>query len=727
LESLKTKSLLERLGDGTKTRIGMHDLWRSFCVAETQNEELGCQRWAYVTLTRPCTRLVYTTPSGIWQNVQRMAFMGFTSVLIISLPSVEAVLKGANFAHFPNVSVLKTTDLCMTRSAVLDLSRLVHLRSLEVSGKALRMLELGGLPRGLIFLSLRWDELEGLDSDFSQHLLKQIECLEELEYLQMIRYGGDKLPNLSSMVSMRKAVFHYCGNVVTLSGLGPHLQVLDLRGCWKLQSCPSVGDLVVLEELNCRECSKLENLPDLRKLRKLHKLDISECGNINEVPGLGDLEALMELYAGVYKKQSIAFKIPDLRKLKNLEVLHFGNRYLEAVPGFDNLISLRKVVADFQNVVDKPCLLQLTKLEELKMDGWSLAGLSALQTLTMLRSLEIDNCSAVDDLPDLESLVNLQTLKIVDCKFKDVSGLSNLSTLERLQLERCTQLEIIPALQRLTRLKWVEIRACPLLRGWGDTLGQDEGRDDTTFVLERRDSMRLLGLQTLTLSQCASLTSIAAFSMLETLDCWEIGMRELPDLSNFPRLSLTLWSCESLEILTCHEPMHALSVLFLHDCNRLATLPDLCNFPGLLQLRLEDRKMTTLSCSVPLTRLQQLVIRGRVTRLPDMGVYFPAVTKVELAVLEVETLSSTVPLPALRVLELTKCLDLKALPDLQMFPALESLDVSGCQQLSRLSSSEPLPALQKLDARECISLNPDDIVRLRALCPNCFIKDIHDP
>ena len=427
--------------------------------------------------------------------------MGLTSVLFSKLPSAEHQLPGANFAHFPNVSVLKTTDLCMTRSAVLNLSGLIHLRSLEVSGKALGMLELGGLPRGLIFLSLRWDESEELDSDFSQHLLKQIECLEELEYLQMIRYGGDKLPNLSSMISMRKAVFHYCGNVVTLSGLGPHLQVLDLRGCWKLQSCLSVGDLVVLEELNCRECSKLENLPDLQKLRKLHKLDISECGNINEVPGLGDLEALVELYAGVYGKQSIAFKVPDLRKLKNLQVLHFGNRHLEAVPGFDNFISLRKVVADFQNVVDKPRLLQLTKLEELKMDGWSLAGLSALQTLTMLRSLEIDTCNAVDDLPDLESLVNLQTLKIVDCKFKDVSGLSNLSTLERLQLERCTQLEIIPALHRLTRLKWVEIRACPLLRGWGGTLGQDEGRDDTTFVLERRDFMRLLGLQTLTLSQ----------------------------------------------------------------------------------------------------------------------------------------------------------------------------------------------------------------------------------
>jgi hypothetical protein len=76
----------------------------------------------------------------------------------------------------------------------------------------------------------------------------------------------------------------------------------------------------------------------------------------------GVWKALVELYAGVYRKQSIAFKVPDLRKLKSLQVLHFGNRHLEAVPGFDNLISLRKVVADFQNVVDRPRLLQLSKL-----------------------------------------------------------------------------------------------------------------------------------------------------------------------------------------------------------------------------------------------------------------------------------------------------------------------------------------------------------------------------
>ncbi|KAG0559495.1 hypothetical protein KC19_10G109500 [Ceratodon purpureus] len=122
LESLKTKSLLERLEDGNKTRVGMHDLWRSFCVAETKAGKLSRRRWAYVAPKTPC-ELFYTPSSGIWQSVQRVAFMG-------SQGFTSALLDSARFAHFSNVSVLKMVDLCMRRKVVLDLSGLTQLKSL---------------------------------------------------------------------------------------------------------------------------------------------------------------------------------------------------------------------------------------------------------------------------------------------------------------------------------------------------------------------------------------------------------------------------------------------------------------------------------------------------------------------------------------------------------------------------------------------------------------------
>lgn len=139
LERLKSKSLLESLGDGNKTRIGMHDLWRAFCMAETKYGELRSRRWVYETEKR--SELVETSPSGsCWEKVERMA--------------LRRGLNRVNFAHFSNVRVLKISGLCLTKNRVVDLSCLCHLKSLEVSGRHLHRLVLRGLSDDLIFMSL---------------------------------------------------------------------------------------------------------------------------------------------------------------------------------------------------------------------------------------------------------------------------------------------------------------------------------------------------------------------------------------------------------------------------------------------------------------------------------------------------------------------------------------------------------------------------------------------
>ncbi|KAG0560026.1 hypothetical protein KC19_10G148400 [Ceratodon purpureus] len=456
------KSLLERFGDGRKERIGMHDLWRAFCVAETEGGKIGRRRWMYETVN--CSsEVVEASPSGTcWKNVKRMAFVG----------DDPRSSKKTNFGHFPNVTVLKIWGIRwrMSENVVINLSGVIHLKSLEISCYDSYNLVIQGLPRNLLFFTFECVRLG--QSPPTEQFVKQIACLEDLQFLCLICYPGRKLPDMRSMVSLRVAKFILCENAVTVTGLSSklsNLRLLDLRDCAQLSSCPGVGDLIALEELQCEDCWRLERLPNLRKLTNLRKLDIDGCGLITELPGLGDLVALEELYASVGGRHFGArLKLPDLGKLKNLRVLDLSGRRLQAVPGLDSLISLQKVDADFQEVLDRPNLRLLTKLQQLNIRGWSSTELREIANLAMLRRLDIGDCKGVDELPDLQGLISLQKLTLRYCEFVHATSLKELSTLEEIQITGCTQLEVLPDLQGLTRLNSLGISDCNMLRGWPD-------------------------------------------------------------------------------------------------------------------------------------------------------------------------------------------------------------------------------------------------------------------
>ncbi|KAG0631760.1 hypothetical protein M758_1G277600 [Ceratodon purpureus] len=689
LARLRRKSLLERLDGGSGTRpIGMHDLWRGFCEAEVQSGELRCRRW--VSGVEGCRELIETSPAAgtCWENVKRMTLIG---------SGLRSTLERVNFAHFSNVTALRIVLPDLVNDLVVDISGLACLKSLELVVDDPFRLVVRGLPRRLVFLRTSSSYISLSTSAFSQDFVKQVGYLTELQHLELADYAGDKLPDMKCMVSMRVAMFYFCRNVVTVARLSTmlsNLRVLHFVGCNRLRRCPGVGDLAALEELRLRNCFRLKSLPNLGKLRNLRKLDVSGCPLIIELPGLGDMIALEELYVYCWSlDKPYRLVLPDMSKLGNLRVLRLKNWRLEAVPGFERLISLQEVEADFREVVGKPSLLHLSKLQIVDICGWSLLQLTELIKTSLLRRLTIGDCTGLDKLPDFEGLICLQTLEIRNCGFKDVGGLSNAVALESLRIQDCRDLERLPNLRSLTRLKLLHIIRCSNLRRWDCRVGEVEGGscrpDDTCVGSDVPDSQTATTLRELSLQRCGTLEDlmgIGAFSRLETLECRGLpAVVELPDLSSFPELTtLTVAVCKSLRTLTTGEPIHALSELAVWKCGSLTSLPDLSNFPGL----------------------------GRLSLVGCAGI---------------SRLSTSKPMKALQMLELgdydsrTAC-GVKALPDLGMFPALVRLNVSGCTWLTTLRSSVPLPALKRLDARGCKSLSSVDLDELQALCPQCKIK-----
>ncbi|KAG0627870.1 hypothetical protein M758_2G234400 [Ceratodon purpureus] len=559
LERLRAKSLLERLGDGFKERIGMHDLWRAFCVAESQGGEMGRRRWVYDAVN--CgSELVEASPSGTcWENVKRMAFLRTDD---------PRSLEKADFGHFANVTVLKISmDKRKAKKVVINLSGLIHLKSLEVCGYDSDNLVIQGLPRSLLF-------------------------------------------------------FVYCFVFAGLSSKLINLQVLELPSCVQLRSCPGVGDLIALEELSCENCWRLERLPNLRKLRNLRKLDIRWCDLITELPGLEDMVALEELHVlavGFPGKSSAKLMLPDLVKLEDLRVLDLNGRRLQAAPGLDSLISLQKLVANFGEVLERPNLRQLTKLQELSINGWSLAELRATDDLALLRTLNVWDCKDVDDLPDFHGPTSLRELTLRHCEFKNATSLSELRTLEEIAIRGCRQLEVLPDWEGLTRLERLEISDCDMLRGWDSPSGGGEEssckRQDSNMQVDRREFQRLIGLQRLELRRCSNLadvTGIGAFRQLKSLEIWDLPVRELPDLSNFPHLNkLDLSDCGFLTRLTCSEPVLGLVSLHIWNCKGVEAVPDLgIMFPALEHLWLGGCSgIVSLTSSEPLTRMSSLDVR----------------------------------------------------------------------------------------------------------------------
>ncbi|KAG0598350.1 hypothetical protein M758_12G066000 [Ceratodon purpureus] len=701
LRKLKTKSLLERLEDGSNPRIGMHDLWRAFCIAETNHGGFVCQRWVYESKNR--CEIVETSPSGTcWENVNRMAF----------IDDLEQKLGRVNFSHFPNVTVLKILGTLTSEMLVLDLSGLIHLKSLQVRTRAPGNIVTRGLPRSLVYL--HW-QVEGMDCDAPQ-LLEQIAFLEQLECLRFIDYGGFELPDVSSMVSLRWATFRNCENAVTVTGLSSKLtklQWLNFEGCSELRSCSGVDDLVALKMLDFEGCARLK-LPNLRKLRNLRTLCITGCLSINEVLGLGDLVALEEFYADSVPDLS---ELPDMSKLTNLKYLNLRGCFnLGAVPGFDRLISLEELDANFQEVEEWPNLQQLTKLKFVRIFGWNIAGLRGLVNLAMLHTLEMSHCSGVDELPDLRSLISLERFFIKFCEFKSLSGLSNSSMLMTLCIHGCEKLESIPDLRRLTRLDCLSILDCGAMLGcWNCAFGQAEEdswrSDDSNIRSGLPNSQRLTALQQSFSEDCGvvHVTVIGAFSQLERLNCQSLQVAELPDLRIFPRLKiLQVDNCGSLTKFTSGEITNASLELRLPRPSSLTTLPELGSSSGLSKRDLDawDGITVLKDSGTVLTALTRIDVNNcNVLQVfPDLGMFLA------LEFLDLQgcggltTLGSSMLLPALKLLNLIGCSALESLPDLGMFPALEELLLHGCCRLTTLSSSVPLTALKPLDIGSCSGL-----------------------
>ena len=326
-----------------------------------------------------------------------------------------------------------------------------------------------------------------------------------------------------------------------------------------------------MKELRILICDHTVNLISIpQNLRCLHdpnyyiEYEIPLRRNFPKVPEKNELAILK--WSGIKPTYGFWRSFEKLTKLDTLKLVFNGEKdkldtfwgRRKCVSNFDKLdmlrdISLRcfngKTISGFSS---KHCNLRYLNLYRC----YSLHSCPGVGDLLALEELSFRSCPKLKELPNLLNLARLQSVCIGDCIFKDVSCLGNLISLRSLLIYECRSLETLPDLHKLTRLEELKVIFCPNSVGWaGVSISQSS---DTLWV-----------------DQPTTGTEMGRMA-LQSLTLWDVGCRELPDLSLFPELeNLEISWCRRLERLISTMPMTALERLKIDSCFELQEVPDL--------------------------------------------------------------------------------------------------------------------------------------------------------
>jgi len=310
-------------------------------------------------------------------------------------------------------------------------------------------------------------------------------CLEELRIWRCGKLESIQICGLSSLVQFDIGL---CDELRYLSGEFhgfTSLQNLEIRGCSKLASIPSVQHCTALVKLGIYDCPELMSIPgDFQELKySLKELFIEGC-KLGALPsGLQCCASLEELWIWDWSE---LIHISDLQELSSLRRLTIQScdklisidwHGLRQLPSLGHLAIIGcRSLSDFP---EDDCLGGLTQLEELSIGGFSEemeafpAGvLDSIQHLNLsgsLKSLSIYGWDKLKSVPhQLQHLTALEELYIRSFNgegFEEAlpDWLANLSSLQSLHIYFCYNLKYMPsstAIQRLSKLKQLNIWEC---------------------------------------------------------------------------------------------------------------------------------------------------------------------------------------------------------------------------------------------------------------------------
>jgi len=260
--------------------------------------------------------------------------------------------------------------------------------------------------------------------------------LEDKNILDIFWRRHKCVSNFDKLYMLRDiSLYYFHGKFISgFSSKHCNLRYLDFYSCESLRSCPSVGNLLGLEELSFNNCPKLEGLPNLLNLARLQSVSLSRC-NFKDVSGLGNLNSLRRIsISRCYNLETL----PDMHKLTRLEELE-----VELCPNIVVWVGVSISKSLDTLWVDQPRIETGIALQTLILWGVGCRELPDLSLFHALKTLMIDDCGSLERLISTMPMFALQWLHVVNCpELQELPDLSQCRLLRQCWIWCCRKISL---------------------------------------------------------------------------------------------------------------------------------------------------------------------------------------------------------------------------------------------------------------------------------------------
>ncbi|CAL2236262.1 unnamed protein product [Prunus armeniaca] len=563
----------------------------------------------------------------------------------LSLVNLECCIRlrdlPLNFYKSKSIETLILNECSSFEKLAEGLGDMVSLTTLNADCTAIRQ-----IPSSILKLKkLKVVSLSYVEGSPSTNLFPpSLQSLSSLRELELAGWSltDDAFPkDLGSLISLERldlARNDFC-SLPSLSRLS-QLQDLSLDQCKNLRAIPDLP--TNLKVLRAGGCIALEKMPDFSEMSNIRELYLSDSGKLTEIPGLDkSLNSMTRIHM-----EGCTNLTADFRKniLRGWTSCGYGGIFLS---GND--------IPDWFDYVYDDDIVYFTVAQS---DGRNLKGL----TLSFVCSSAIyDRCCI--SIKNMTKGTELDAWIIPDCRTRGYYVWQGQLSNDELKLQEGDKVLI----EIVDEDDFTKVKKTGVSLVW-DKFMNENMIDYHLCAYERRPSQNLINDDdTIRVENDNRITY-------------------LPDFSKFPNLEkLILKGCKYLyKVHSSIGDLERLSLVYLEDCKMLRNLP--LNF-------YKSKSIETLilnGCS----RFQNLA-----GGLGDM---------VSLTILKADNThirqipSSIVKLKKLRILSLSGCRDLRAIPDLPT--NLYVLEANDCPQLETISDFSKMSNMRELHLRDSVKL-----------------------
>ena len=287
-------------------------------------------------------------------------------------------------------------------------------------------------------------------------------------------------------------------------------------------------------------------------------------------------------------------KASDIESLTNLKGIFSENtiaEFVKIIPNHNNIVSLGSYEDFFVTNLDGIDVFK--NLQQLYIKSSYLSDISALQQLTKLKYLCLDDAGKVTDFSPVTYLTSLEVLDITSSKIKNLSFLDKLNNIKEFSLRK-SQIIDISALEKykstLTKLCLSENYDVEDYSVIGEFTNLTELSICATSDAVMPDLSKNTKLQTLMLERAYDLNMLSTVKNISELYLTRCSLLNLPDLSHLTKLYYVRIDDSSSLItnLTPFTKLSALECLDISNTKVFGNIEEIFNIPTLYELYMDN-------------------------------------------------------------------------------------------------------------------------------------------